>query len=50
LKKAIELDPSKSDSGANRARLLVSIVKDAVAIAQQGGIAALEHANKTNSN
>lgn len=46
LKKAIELDPSKKDGAANRARLLVSIVKDAVALAQQDGVAALQQASK----
>lgn len=34
LKRAIELDPTQQDGAANRARLLVSIVRDAVSMAQ----------------
>lgn len=49
LKRAIELDPAKKDGSANRARLLVSIVKDAIALAQQGGVEALQQVNKTGS-
>ena len=47
LKRAIELDPAKKDGSANRARLLVSIVKDAISLAQQGGVEALQQVNKT---
>jgi Tfp pilus assembly protein PilF len=49
LKRAIELDPAKKDGAANRARLLVSIVKDAVALAEKGGVEALEQAGKASS-
>jgi tetratricopeptide (TPR) repeat protein len=38
FKRAIELDPVKEDGAANRARLLVSIVRDSISLAQQNGI------------
>lgn len=47
LKKAIELDPARKNGAANRARLLVSIVKDAISIAQQDGIQALQKLGRT---
>ena len=43
LKHAIESDPGKKDAAANRARLLVSIVKDAITLAKNSGVEALEH-------
>jgi tetratricopeptide (TPR) repeat protein len=38
FKQAIELDPVKENGAANRARLLVSIVRDSISLAQQNGI------------
>ena len=38
FKRAIELDSVKEDGAANRARLLVSIVRDSISLAQQNGI------------
>jgi Flp pilus assembly protein TadD len=38
FKRAIELDPAKEHGAANRARLLVSIVRDSISLAQQTGI------------
>lgn len=42
LKRAIELDPQKKDPAANRARLLIGVVQDAMELAKEKGIAALE--------
>jgi tetratricopeptide (TPR) repeat protein len=44
--KAIQLDPDRKDSAANRARLLVSIVQDALTLAKENGISALEDVKK----
>ena len=41
LKRAIDLDPRKKDPAANRARLLVAIVRDAIGVVEQEGITAL---------
>lgn len=46
LRRAIQLDPDKKDSAANRARLLVSIVQDALTVAKENGIPALEDVKK----
>ena len=46
LRRAIELDPGKKDGAANRARLLVLIVKDAIVLAKQGGVEALKQATQ----
>jgi tetratricopeptide (TPR) repeat protein len=46
FKKAIQLDPQKKDPAANRARLLVSLVQNAVDVTKQNGLAGLEAAHK----
>jgi Flp pilus assembly protein TadD len=46
LKKAIQLDPEKKDPASNRARLLVSMVHDALTIAKTQGISALGNLKK----
>src|SRR5262245_15218452 len=38
FKRVIQLDPLKENGAANRARLLVSIVRDSISLAQQKGI------------
>ena len=45
FKKAIELDPERKDPSSNRARLLVSMIHDALTLAKQEGISSLEEAN-----
>jgi tetratricopeptide (TPR) repeat protein len=42
LKRAIDLDPGKKDSAANRARLLVAIVKEAITTVEREGMPALK--------
>lgn len=42
FKKAMQLDPERKDPASNRARLLVSMVHDALTLAKQEGIAALK--------
>jgi Flp pilus assembly protein TadD len=38
LKRAIELDPTREDGASNRARLLVSIVRDSLSLATQNSV------------
>jgi tetratricopeptide (TPR) repeat protein len=38
LKRAIELDPVREDGASNRARLLVSIVRDSLSLASQNSV------------
>ena len=49
LKRAIALDPTKKDSAANRGRMLVAITKEAIEIAEQEGVAALQQIGKKSS-
>jgi len=46
FKGAIDLDPGKKHSAANRARLLVTIVVEAIGVVQRDGMAALQQAKK----
>lgn len=46
LKKAIALDPRKKDPAANRARLLIGVVRDAMELSREKGIAALERTGR----
>jgi tetratricopeptide (TPR) repeat protein len=46
LKQAIQLDPEKKHPAANRARLLVALVHDAITLTKQKGTIALEEIRK----
>lgn len=46
FKKAIQLDPERKDPASNRAHLLVSMVHDALTLAKQEGIDALEEVKR----
>jgi tetratricopeptide (TPR) repeat protein len=46
FKKAIQLDPERKNSAANRARLMVALVQDAIVLAKQKGVAAVEVVRK----
>jgi Flp pilus assembly protein TadD len=49
LKRAIELDPGKKHPAANRARLLVAIVKEAIVAVERDGMAGLQQLGKKQS-
>jgi protein O-GlcNAc transferase len=49
LKDSIELDKEQEHPAANRARLLVLLVQDAIAIAEEKGLAAIQQEQKKSS-